>query len=350
MAKLTESLISSVDQDGMRDLMLRFPDHWSQIRDETADLSLNFDPDKISNVCFAGMGGSAIGADLIKAYTYDTSPLPIDVIRHYNLPSWVDENTLFVGCSYSGNTEETLSAADQAIEQGARIMVVTSGGQLLLKAQKNDYDYIKIPGGLPPRAALAYSFVPLFRIFQQLGFIDEGEKALDETEELLYDQAEMHSDHKSSDALELAQNIKDTLPIIYADDTLMYPVQLRWRGQFEENAKTLAYGNSFPEMNHNEIVGWDQIAHLTGRLTVIVLRDRMDNHRVKARMNITEDLIQDHAVHFHTLETFGNSRLTRMFSLIQMADWTSLYLALLYEVDPTPVSRIDMLKSKLAEL
>ncbi len=350
MTKLTDSYINSVDQDGMRNLMLRFPDHWSEIRNETRNLDLEVDFSRVSNICLAGMGGSAIGGDLIRAYSYDTSPVPVNVVRHYEIPEWVGSDTLFIGCSYSGNTEETLSAVNQAVQKGAQIIVVTSGGELMVKAQKNDFDYIKIPGGLPPRAALAYSFIPLFRIFQLFDLIEEGKAELDETEELLYDQAEMFSDLQSSEALELARNIKDTLPVIYADDTLMEPVQLRWRGQFEENAKTLAYGNSFPEMNHNEIVGWDQIAHLTGRLTVLSLRDSEDNKRVSARMDITKDLIEDHAVNYHTLHTTGDSRLTRLFSLIQMADWTSLYLALLYEVDPTPVSRIDMLKSKLSEL
>ncbi len=350
MKKLTTSYIESVDPEGMRNLMLRFPDHWSEIRQKTKNLSLDIDFNKVANICLAGMGGSAIGGDLIKSYAYDTSPLPVNIIRHYELPEWVDGDTLFIGCSYSGNTEETLSAVNQAIERGAQIIVVTSGGELLLKAQKNDYDYIKIPGGLPPRAALAYSFVPLFRIFQRFDLVKEGEQALDETEELLYDQAEMFSDLETSEPLELARNIKDTLPVVYADDTLMEPVQLRWRGQLEENAKTLAYGNSFPEMNHNEIVGWDQIAHLAGRLTVLVLKDTEDNKQVQARMDITKELIEDHAVYYHTLETTGDSRLTRLFSLIQVADWTSFYLAMLYQVDPTPVSRIDMLKSKLAEL
>lgn len=350
MPKLNKSHIDSVDKDGMKEKLTRFPDHWSQIRSQLSDFSLNINTETVSNLCFAGMGGSAIGADLIRAYAYDSSPFPIGVIRHYNLPGWVDENTLFVGCSYSGNTEETLSAVKEAEKRGAQIIVVTSGGELLRKAQKNEYDYIKIPGGLPPRAALAYSFVPLFKIFQYLDLIPEGEEALDETEELLYDQVEMYSDLQSSEALELAHSLKDTLPIIYADDTLMNPVQLRWRGQLEENAKTLAYGNAFPEMNHNEIVGWDQIAHLTGRLSVLVLHDHDDNRRIEERMEITEDLIKDHTVNYLALETRGNSRLTRLFSLIQMADWTSFFLAILYEVDPTPVSKIDLLKSKLAEI
>lgn len=349
MLEITDELIAEVDSDGMFGLVRDFPDYWAEAIDFTRDLTLSFDTSNIRKICFAGMGGSAIGADLIRAYSYKVADLPIQVVRHYDLPEWVDGETLFIACSYSGNTEETLNALSQAQERGAEIMVITSGGQLLLNASRDNLDYIKIPGGMPPRAALAYSFVPLFRIFQVLKLIDEGDDVLNETYELLREQAELYADYEDNEALELARQLQDSLPIIYSDATLMEPVNLRWRGQMEENAKTLAYGNNFPEMNHNEIVGWEQIAHLTGRLSVVILKDKNDTDRVQARMNITKELIEDKSTSITVLHTFGQSRLARMFSLIQMADWTSLYLALLTGVDPTPVAPIDLLKSKLAE-
>jgi len=349
MLEITDELIAEVDSDGMFDLIRNFPDFWAEAIDFTTDLTLSFDHSDIREICFAGMGGSAIGADLIRAYSYKVADLPIQVIRHYDIPEWVNEQTLFIACSYSGNTEETLKALSQAQQRGAAIIVVTSGGQLLLNASRDNLDYIKIPGGIPPRAALAYSFVPLFRIFQKMNLLDEGDDALNETHELLLDQAEIYADYENNEALELARQLQDSLPIIYSDATLMEPVNLRWRGQMEENAKTLAYGNNFPEMNHNEIVGWEQIAHLTGRLSVVILKDRDDAERVLARMNITKELIEDKSTSITVLNTFGKSRLARMFSLIQMADWTSLYLALLTGVDPSPVAPIDLLKSKLAE-
>jgi len=131
---------------------------------------------------------------------------------------------------------------------------------------------------------------------------------------------------------------------------LMEPVNLRWRGQFQENAKTLAFGNLLPEMNHNEIVGWDQIAHLTGRLSVIMLSDKEDNPRVTQRMSITKDLISEQANGCYVLKTQGDNKLSRLFSLIQFADWTSIYLALINRIDPTPTPKIDLLKRKLAEV
>jgi len=351
MTQITEGLISKIDGSGMWDLIKSFPDHWKEISDQTRDHDFKVDASAINNICMSGMGGSAIGADLIRAYSYNTCPVPVQIVRHYDIPNWVNENTLFVACSFSGNTEETLSALDQAHKAGAQCFAVTSGGSLLIQANEMDFDYIKIPGGMPPRAALAYSFVPLFRLFQYLGYLDEGEEALTETQEYLANEVDLLANYEeNNEAKALAGDIKDTLPVIYSDARMLDPVHLRWRGQFEENAKTLAYGNVLPEMNHNEIVGWEQIAHLAGRLSVIFLRDAEDNERVQKRMEVTRELVQEQAVSLHVLDSRGQSRLTRLFSLIQMADWTSIYLALLTETDPTPIAPIDLLKSKLAEL
>lgn len=342
--------IQQIDSQGMWNLVESFPDHWEQISKQTESLDLQVDKSRIKNICFAGMGGSAIGADLIRAYSLDSCPMPVHVNRHYDIPQWVGENTLFIACSFSGNTEETLSALSQAMERNAQVIGVTSGGQLLVNAQKQDFDYIKIPGGMPPRAALAYSFVPLFRIFQYLGFLDEGEEALAETLDLLKQGVRNFQNTSFNRALTIAEDINESLPLIYSDARVFEPVNLRWRGQFEENAKMLAYGNFIPEMNHNEIVGWEQIAHLTGRLSVLILKDREDNERVLRRMEIVEELVKDQAITVINIESKGESRLSRMFSLIQLGDWVSIYLALLNEVDPTPIAKIDLLKSKLAEV
>lgn len=297
----------------------------------------------------AGMGGSAIGADLIRAYSYDSCPCPVQVVRHYHIPEWVNEQTLFIGCSFSGSTEETLSALAEATQRGAQIVVITSGGDLLVKASQNDFDYITFPGGMQPRAALASSFVPLFRIFQALEWLKESESVLQETAELLDQQGKLYDNIEDSEAHSLSEIMVDTLPIIYSDAITLQPVNLRWRTQMEENAKTIAYGNTFPEMNHNEIVGWDQIAHLTGRLSVVILKDKEDTVKVQQRMQIVEDLISDQAESINVFTTRGYSRLTRMFSLIQLGDWASFYLAMKHGVDPTPVAKIDLLKARLSE-
>ncbi|MTI86788.1 MAG: bifunctional phosphoglucose/phosphomannose isomerase [Balneolaceae bacterium] len=347
---ITKDEIKNIDTQDMWGLVKAFPEHWQEIVAATADLELTIDESKIENICFAGMGGSAIGADLTRAYSLTTCPVPVYVNRHYEIPEWVGENTLFVTCSFSGNTEETLSALENALKKGAQVIAVTSGGQLLVTAEKEDFDYIRIPGGMPPRAALAYSFVPLFRIFQKLGFLGEGDEALEETYKLLREGVDDFSDLNGNEALAIAEELSETLPIIYSDAGMMEPVNLRWRGQFEENAKMLAYGNVLPEMNHNEIVGWEQIAHLTGRLSVILLKDTKDHPKVQRRMEIVEELVIDQALSVIEIETYGVSRLARLFSLIQLGDWISIYLALVNNVDPTPIAKIDLLKSKLAEV
>ncbi len=349
MAKVTDQLIEKIDKENMRELLLKFSQQWEEAIALTEDISLAIDKSRVKTVCLAGMGGSAIGADLIRTYSYNKCRLPVQVVRHYDIPEWVDENTLFITCSYSGNTEETLSALRQAQKKGVQIIAVTSGGELLVEASDKDFDYVKIPGGLPPRAALGYSFVPLYRIFQELGFIEQGNEALRDTGRFLREQGEILSDLRESEAVSIAEEIADTLPVIYSDATLMEPVNLRWRGQFEENSKTLAYGNLLPEMNHNEIVGWEKIAHLTGRLSVLMLFNESDHKKVRQRMNIIEELIGDHAASIQVLRTRGEHQLTRMFSLIQLGDWVSYYLAIMNEADPTPVAKIDLLKSKLAE-
>ncbi|WP_445666668.1 bifunctional phosphoglucose/phosphomannose isomerase [Fodinibius sp. AD559] len=341
--------IKSIDSQNMWEFLTTFPKQWKEAVKNTKDIELSIDKEDISNICFAGMGGSAMGADLIRSFCYDSSPYPIQVVRHYEIPEWVDEDTLFIACSFSGNTEETLKALTAAREKGAQIIAVTSGGELMVKAAKEEFDYIKIPGGMPPRAALGYSFVPLYRIFQHLGIVDERDGALKDTARFLSEQNDIFSNPQDNEALNLAEEINDTLPIVYSDATMMESVNIRWRNQFAENAKTLAYGNTLPEMNHNEIVGWERIVHLTGRLSVILLVDKEDNPRIQRRMEIVEELVEDQTASLHILKTRGQTRLTRMFSLIQLADWTSFYLAIVNNIDPTPITKIDLLKSKLAE-
>jgi glucose/mannose-6-phosphate isomerase len=348
--KITTELINKVDSGDMWGLMSNFPDHWKEVMELTKDIKLKVDSSKIKNICFAGMGGSAIGADLTRAYSLKSCPHPVQVNRHYEIPDYINEETLFIACSFSGNTEETLTALSTAIKKGAQVIGVTSGGELKKQAIEHEFDYIQIPGGMPPRAALAYSFVPLFRIFQSLGFLNEPDKVLEDTHELLKDGVSNFQDISGNDALALAQELNESLPIIYSDALMMEPVNLRWRGQIEENSKMLVYGNLIPEMNHNEIVGWEHIAHLAGRLTVIILKDKEDNLRVKKRMEIVKELVMGQALSVIEISTIGESRLERLFSLVQLADWVSMYLALLNEIDPTPIAKIDILKSKLAEV
>ncbi len=348
--EITPEFIKEIDTEDMWGKLAKFPDQWKKAVELTSDIVWSVDSSRVKNVCFSGMGGSAIGADLIRSYSMGKCPVPVFVNRRYDLPEWVGADTLFVACSYSGNTEETLHALQLAKSRNAQIVAVTSGGKLLLDASHEEYGYVKIPGGMPPRAALAYGLVPLFKLFNYLGYTEEGIEALDETAKMLNEQVMIFSEMENNQALVIATELQDTLPIIYTGSGLLESVGLRWRGQFEENSKVLSYGNTIPEMNHNEIVGWEQIAHLTGRLSVILLEDEHDHPKEKQRIQIVKELVEDLTVFTIHLKSSGKSRLTRQFSLIQLGDWVSLYLALINEVDPTPIAKIDLLKSRLAEL
>lgn len=348
--EISKERIDKIDREGMWEKLCSFPRHWREAMDFTRDVEWEIDKSRIRSVCFAGMGGSSIGADLVRAYAINSCPVPVSVVRDYEIPAWVNENTLYVSCSFSGNTEETLSTLEAARKRGAQLFAVTSGGRLLVEASREGFGYVKVPGGFPYRAALGYTFVPLFRLFQYLGYTPEGEDALEETARLLEKQMTLYSNPEENRALSLAEDMLDTLPIIYAGSELTDPVAWRWRTQMEENAKTLSFGNRFPEMTHNEIVGWEQITHLTGRLSVLMLQDREDNPRVTQRMKIVRDLIEDQTVFVTRVGSLGNSRLARQFSLVQLGDWISVYRALLDEVDPTPIAKIDLLKNRLAEL
>lgn len=347
--ELTRALVEQHDTQGMWDLLAGFPNQWDEATKMTAEIELEIDPGIVNNICIAGMGGSALGGDLLRAYSYDTCPVPVRVCRGYELPGWVREDTLLIASSHSGNTEETLQALQSAGRRGAQRIAVTSDGELLVNATKEEFDYIRIPGGMPARAALAYIFIAQFRIFQELGYLEAGDTELDETELLLTEQCNLLSQLEDNEALTLAEEINDTLPLIYSNSTFMDPVNQRWRCQLEENSKTLAYSNQFPELNHNEIVGWERIAHLTGRLSVIMLVDQEDDPRIQKRMQITRDLIEGQPASITVLRSRGRSKLARMFSLIQLADWTSYYLAVINGVDPTPTALIDLFKSRLGE-
>lgn len=349
MTELTEDKIKQIDSEGMWQLMRDFPKQWTDAEALTSNLVFTGDKKAFANICILGMGGSGIGGDLITSYAHKNCPLPIQVNRNYDLPAWVNENTLVIVSSYSGNTEETLEAFDIARNRKSKIICISTGGEVMKQAEKAGSDQVYIPSGMTPRAALAYNFIPLFRIFQHFEFIQDSDDVLNETASFLSEQAELLSNINENEALELANRLEDTLPIVYSNSTFLAPVNLRWRGQLEENAKILAYGNLFPELNHNEIVGWERIAHLMGRVSVIMLHDEDDNPRVKRRMKITEDLIVGHVSSLITLTTQGPNRLSRLFSLIQVADWTSLYLALINEIDPTPITKVDLLKTKLSE-
>ncbi|HOD66201.1 MAG TPA: bifunctional phosphoglucose/phosphomannose isomerase [candidate division Zixibacteria bacterium] len=307
----------------------------------------------IKNIVTVGMGGSGIAGDLMRSYLRTKLLVPVDICRSYALPEYVDDETLVVAASYSGNTEETLAAVDDALNRKAMLAAIATGGLLEEVAQLNDIPLAKLPGGLQPRAALGYLFVMTMMFLEQVGHAKGFSKELEKVIPQLQKHREKYIEDNSTTinpAKNLAQKLHKKIVIVYSGPTLTDAVGRRWKAQLCENAKTLAFANQFPEFNHNELVGWSpSIEELASHLAVVILRDLGDHPQVRQRMNIVGELIRSRGVEAIDVHSRGETELERMLSLVQFGDFVSYYLAILNEVDPTPVKIIDALKKALAE-
>lgn len=289
---------------------------------------------EITSILVCGMGGSAIGGDLLKSYLANTN-IPVFVNRNYSIPKFVDNYTLVFTVSYSGNTEETLSCFKQAKEKNANIWAICSGGKLADLADKK----ILIPKNYQPRAAIGYLFFPMLGLLHNSGIANVTNTELNEMLALL-----KNTDEFKEKAKDLAKKIRGKLPIIYSSE-LLAPVAYRWRTQINENAKLPALHHIFPEMNHNEINAFMNMNRKD--FIVIMLRDEQDSDRIKKRMDITRDIIEN-TIDVEEVYTKGSSLLARMFYSLYLGDFTSYYLAIDNRVDPTPVDVIERLKKELA--
>ncbi len=299
-------------------------------------------PRDFSNVVITGLGGSGIGGSIVQNYVFDKMKLPLLVNKDYFLPSFVDKNTLVIVCSYSGNTEETLMAMQQAIKIKATIVCITSGGQVAQLADKKGLDCILVPAGMPPRACLGYSLVQILNTLANFGLIDNKfEKEIAASIKQL--KAEQKNIQKK--AMTLAKKILGKLPIIYSAPAYE-GVAIRFRQQINENSKMLCWHAVIPEMNHNELVGWRDDAK---DKVVIILRNEDDYERTQTRMEINKKVIKKHSPGIIEIYSEGNSYWEKAFYLIHLTDWISVDLADLRELDATEVKVIDFLKGSLAK-
>lgn len=338
-----------LDPGKMYEDIFNFPDHLEEGKriGQQAELP-GLDSGSIQHVVVCGMGGSAIGADLVRSYLGGRLKIPMVICRHYGLPGFVGRNTLVIGSSYSGNTEETLTAIAAANKAGARIICVTTGGKLEAMATENSWSCVKIPSGMMPRAALAYSFAPLLVLMSRMGFVPGCDDDLERAASAARERSERYSiESEGNAAMELANRIYGRIPIIYAAQDHFDAVAVRFKGQICENSKQLAFANVYPEFNHNELVGWELYEPFVDKLIVLTLKDIDDHLRVTARMSIVDNLFSKRKIEAIELMSDGDSLLSRMLSLIQFGDFASFYLAILNGVDPSPVKVIDYLKSAL---
>jgi glucose/mannose-6-phosphate isomerase len=345
---LSPAAIAAIDSAGQMNDILGLPD---QLRDalwrvESAQLEAQDAP---GGLVVAGMGGSAIGGSLARAVLGDRASRPIGLACGYALPAWTTPDTTVLCSSYSGNTEETLALYEGAGALGARRIVTTTGGKLAAAAREDGVPVIPLPGGFQPRAAVAYSLVVALEVAGLCGAAERLHSEVD----VAVGHAERLAAKWNPEAGEdtqpkvLARSLHATVPQITGAG-LTAPIAYRWKTQINENAKTPCFCGELPEIDHNEIAGWDGAADL-GRFSAVFLDDSDLHPRVRQRIELTRGLIASHGAATYRVETIGQSRLERLISLVLLGDLVSLYLGVLRRVDPTPVVVLDRLKNALAQ-
>jgi len=327
----------------IRELIQEFPDHLRQAVKIGRETPLNPVSKDLRNVLITGLGGSGIGGRIAAQLVAGDCPLPIQVNNNYHIPTYVNEHTLVIVCSYSGNTEETLYAMDAATNAGAEIACITAGGEVESRAKSNNLNHIVIPGGMPPRAAFGFSFPQLFCILNHYGLIDDSyinsvESAIDLLEE---NQMDMEAGAES-----LAMELINKFVVIYSESNFE-GVSTRLRQQINENSKMLCWHHVFPEMNHNELVGWSKNYE---NVSVLVFRNTSDFDRTQKRMDITIELMTKCTENIYEIKSEGENDVERALFLIHLGDWISLLLAEKQGVDPFEIDSINHLKNELAKL
>lgn len=297
----------------------------------------------ISNVLISGLGGSGIGGTIAAEVVASEAGIPIATNNGYSIPAFVNNETLFIACSYSGNTEETVNATTLAADKGAKVVVISSGGKLTEMANAKGWDFVTIPGGQPPRASFGLSFPEVLYVLSAFGIISKGfENDLKASISLL----DENEDAIQTEAAAVAEKLNGKIPVIYAADGFG-GVATRFRQQVNENGKMLCWHHVIPEMNHNELVGWRM---KNDDLAVIIFRNEDDFDRIQARMEINKQTFSEYTNTTVEVWSKGASTLQRSLYLIHIGDWISLYLGEKRGVDISEVKVIDHLKGELAKL
>ncbi len=326
----------------MERLITAFPDNMMEALKIGQDAVQNFHIKPVRNVLIAGLGGSGIGGKIMSQIVWDNCKVPVNFTQDYQVPAWVDEHTLFIACSYSGNTEETLSALEFAMQKNAQIACITAGGKVKTMAGLEKFNVIEIPAGQPPRTSLGYNAMQHLFVLGAYGLINlPFEKNIEDSIHLLRkEQSQM-----KVEAAAIAKKISGTIPVIYSDSHFE-GVAVRFRQQINENAKMLCWHHALPEMNHNELVGW---AGGNKNLSVLLMRTDEDHPGTSKRMDLSLEIIHKYTDKIVELHAKGNSRLEKSYYLIHLTDWVSYYLSLERKVDPVEIEVIDYFKKELAK-
>ncbi|MDP8921277.1 MAG: bifunctional phosphoglucose/phosphomannose isomerase [Chloroflexota bacterium] len=345
------TMYAALDRSDMlsrvREMDRQAEDAWAIARELSAPAEYR----RARQIVILGMGGSAIGGDLARTLLAGTAPVPILVAREYDLPAFVGPDTLVIASSYSGNTEETISATEQALAVGARVMVVTTGGHLANLAEERGSPLVRYRYDAQPRAALGYSLFLLLGVLSALGYVDGATLGVEDALAAIRARAAAcDPDRPTSENLakELAATIHGNAAIVYGGGILA-EVARRWKGQFNENAKHWAFFEQFPELNHNAVIGYEHPAAVGRQLVVLILSSDRNHPRILRREAVTASILERAGIETRTLRAEGSGPLAHICSLAVLADFTTYYLALLNGTDPTTIANIDYLKAELAK-
>ncbi len=303
---------------------------------------------KIENIVFAGMGGSALAAHL--STTWPGYNLPFEISRGYGIPAYVGPSTLFIASSYSGNTEETLSALTQAKEKGAQIAVICSGGKLAEIAEAGKHVLLELPSGLQPRFATLYSLKALTSLLDACGITQNSAATLSKTSDKLEEATKMwRPDVATKDNLakQIALDSVGRSMVVYSGP-LLFPAAYKWKISFNENAKNVAWAGQYPEFSHNEFLGWT--SHPVDKpYTVIDLRSNLEHPQVQKRFEVTERLLSGKRPHPIVVDVKGETILEQLLYAVALGDFVSIYTALLNGQNPSQVDLLEKMKAEIAK-
>ena len=341
--------IRKIDKSNMLSFCTDAPKHYEEATRIAKKVAISYA--KPANIVVAGMGGSAISGELLKDWTRDKITVPIEVSREYSLPAYANKNTIVFVTSYSGETEESLSAFLEAIKRKCMAVCISSGGTLQEFSEKLNIPHLHVPAGMAPRATLPYLFMPLPIILEKIGLVSGITPEFSEAINVLRQVSAANSPEKSlkdNFAKSLASNICGTIPVVYGFGFYRAVAQ-RLKTQFNENSKLPAKWEVFPELNHNEIVGWEKHGTLTKNFSAILIRDKAEPVEIRSRIETTKALMQPAVSKTFEVWTQGKSALAKMLSTLCIGDFTSVYLAILRKIDPTPVKTIAFLKEQIKQ-
>lgn len=341
-------IYKQIDPSNMRAQLHDFPRQCMEAWQKALAFELPPDYAKVNKIMILGMGGSAIGGDLVQSFYQSKLKVTFSVNRDYGLPAFVDSNTLVIASSYSGNTEETLSAFGEALKTDCKKLVMTTNGALKGMAENAGVPIFHIEHVSQPRAALGYSFMPLIAFLYNMGLLKEKPDVdeMVQTLNALLTELEENIPCKTNEAKQIAAEMYGKIPVLYGAGILS-EVAHRWKTQINENSKSTAFYETLPELNHNSVVGYQFPAEPTSNLYVVFLRCPSLHPRTLLRYKVTSDLLEQNGINYQIVDGTGEDELSQIMGLIFLGDWVSYYLAILYEIDPTPVKSIDYLKKKL---